>query len=68
MALLQINRPERGRKRSRMSAPENNNLELPNTMLTRNEGITDEQTNNSFFNGKEVRIKARLNAEQIQAH
>eukprot|EP00972_Heterocapsa_arctica_P007799 1136918-Heterocapsa_arctica.AAC.1 len=30
--------------------------------------MTEEQTNNSFFNGKEVRKKAMLKAQQTQMH
>eukprot|EP00972_Heterocapsa_arctica_P106166 15640253-Heterocapsa_arctica.AAC.1 len=30
--------------------------------------MTDEQTNRSFFNGKETRKKAMLKAKQIQMH
>eukprot|EP00972_Heterocapsa_arctica_P035296 5193630-Heterocapsa_arctica.AAC.2 len=46
----------------------NNILYIPIAEVIMNNEITDEQTNNSFFNGKEVRKKAMLKAQRIQMH
>ena len=40
-------------------------LEIPEVIETT---MTDEQTNHSFFQGKETRNKAMLKAKQVQMH
>eukprot|EP00972_Heterocapsa_arctica_P016693 2461648-Heterocapsa_arctica.AAC.1 len=59
----------KNKRRTNIEAHQNNvKFEIPATEIIRKEEMTDEQTNHSFFNGKETRKKATLKAKQIQTH